>query len=100
MNYNNLEVKKKVKFADHYQFNKNEVKKTFPNKSILKLTESFEEAKSELKRITERTSGTVQDEAIKVLSNAIKSISSNNVSASGLLANSFPPIILPSAGSF
>jgi len=27
LNYNNLEVKKKVKFADHYQFNKNEVKK-------------------------------------------------------------------------
>ena len=54
--------------------NKNEVKKAFHNKAILKVTESFEEAKSELKRITERTSGTVQDEAIKVVKDILTNV--------------------------
>ena len=54
--------------------NKDEVEKTFRNKPIIKLTESIEEAKSELKRITERTSGTVQDEAIKVVKDILKNV--------------------------
>ena len=54
--------------------NKNEVEKDFPNKPIIKLTASIEEAQSELKRITERTSGTVQDEAIKVVKDILKNV--------------------------
>ncbi len=55
--------------------NKDEVEKTFQNKPIIKITESIEEAKCELKRITERTSGTVQDEAIRVVKDILKDIS-------------------------
>jgi len=55
--------------------NKDEVEKSFPNKPIIKLTESIEEAKSELHRITGRTSGTVQDEAIKVVKDILKDVS-------------------------
>jgi len=51
--------------------NKDEVKKTSPNKPTIKSTVSIEEAKSELKRITERTSGTYQDEAIKVVTDIL-----------------------------
>ncbi len=54
--------------------NNDEVEITFPNKPIIKLTESIEEAKSELKRITERTSGTVQDEAIKVVKDILTNV--------------------------
>ena len=54
--------------------NKDEVKKTFPNKPIIKLAENFEEAKSALKRITERTSGTFQDEAIQVVKDILKNV--------------------------
>ena len=54
--------------------NKDEVEITFPDKPIIKLTESIEDAKSELKRITERTSGTVQDEAIKVVKNILDNV--------------------------
>jgi len=57
--------------------NKDEVEKTFPNKPIIKLTENIEDAKSELKRITERTSGTVQDEAIKVVKDILENVQKN-----------------------
>tara|TARA_B100001113_G_scaffold42992_1_gene30411 strand:- start:581 stop:1930 length:1350 start_codon:yes stop_codon:yes gene_type:complete len=54
--------------------NTDEVEQTFPNQPIIKTTESIEEAKSELKRITGRTSGTVQDEAIKVVKDILENI--------------------------
>ena len=55
--------------------NKDEVEKTSPNKPIIKITESIEEANSELKRITERTSGAFQDEAIKVVKEILNKVS-------------------------
>ncbi len=55
--------------------NKDEVEKTFSNKPIIKITKNIEEAKSELKRITARTSGTVQDEAIKVVKDILHNVS-------------------------
>jgi len=54
--------------------NTDEVEKTFPNQPIIKTTESIEEAKSELKRITGRTSGTFQEEAIKVVKDILENI--------------------------
>ncbi len=54
--------------------NTDEVAKTFQNKPIIKITESVEEAKSELKRITERTSGTLQDEAIRVVKDILNNV--------------------------
>ena len=57
--------------------NKDEVETTFPNKPIIKLTENIQDAKSELKRITERTSGSVQDEAIKVVKDILKNVQKN-----------------------
>ncbi len=54
--------------------NKDQVDKTFPNKPIIKITENIEEAKSELKRITKRTSGTVQEEAIKVVKEILDNV--------------------------
>ena len=55
--------------------NKDEVEKISPNKPIIKITESIEEANSELKRITERTSGAFQDEAIKVVKEILNNVS-------------------------
>ncbi len=55
--------------------NEEEVEKTFPNKPIIKLVEGTEEATSELKRITERTSGTIQEQAIKVVKDILQNIS-------------------------
>ena len=57
--------------------NKDEVETTFPNQSIIKLTENIQDAKSELKRITERTSGSVQDEAIKVVKDILNNVQNN-----------------------
>ena len=54
--------------------NKNEVEKTFSKKSIIKRVENIEEAQTELKRITERTSGSVQEEAMKVVKNILKNV--------------------------
>ena len=54
--------------------NTDEVETTFPNQPIIKITESIQEAKSELKKITERTSGTVQDEAIKVVKDILNNV--------------------------
>ena len=55
--------------------NNNEVKKTFSSKTSIKITENIEEAQLELKRITERTSGTIQDEAIKIVKDILKNVS-------------------------
>ena len=55
--------------------NKDEVETTCQNKPIIKITESIEEAKSELKRITARTSGNVQDEAKKVVTDILNNVS-------------------------
>ena len=54
--------------------NKDKVEKTFPSEPVIKQAENIEEAKSELKRITERTSGTVEDEAIKVVKDILKNV--------------------------
>ncbi len=54
--------------------NTNEVKKTSPNKPTIKVTVSIKEAKSELKRITERTSGSFQDEAIKIVKEILNNV--------------------------
>ncbi len=53
---------------------KDEVEKTFSNKPVIKVAKNIEEAKSELKRITERTSGNVQDEAIKLVKDILKKV--------------------------
>ena len=55
--------------------NKNEAEKTSRGKPIIKTTDNIDEAKSELKRITERTSGSVQDEAIKVVKGILRNVS-------------------------
>ena len=54
--------------------NKNEVEKPFPNRPIIKLTESISEEEFELKRITDRTSGSIQDEAIKVVTDILNNV--------------------------
>ncbi len=77
--------------------NKDEVEKTFPNKPIIKLVKNIEEAQTELKRITKRTSGTVQDEAIKVVQDILNNIQENGDQAlkeytsrfDGFVADSF-----------
>ena len=77
--------------------NKDEVEKTSPDKPIIKITDSIEEANSELKRITERTSGTVQDEAVKVVKDILENVQKNGDKAlkeytyrfDGFLADSF-----------
>ena len=55
--------------------NKNEAEKTSRGKPIIKTTYNIDEAKSELRRITERTSGSVQDEAIKVVKGILRNVS-------------------------
>tara|TARA_B100000700_G_scaffold162558_1_gene179914 strand:- start:497 stop:1846 length:1350 start_codon:yes stop_codon:yes gene_type:complete len=54
--------------------NKDEVQKTFSNQSLIKITENIDEAKFELKRITERTSGKTQDEATKVVKDILLNV--------------------------
>jgi len=54
--------------------NKDQVKKTFSENSIIKVAFEIDHAKSELNRITERTSGAVQDEAIKVVNDILKNV--------------------------
>ena len=55
--------------------NKDEVEKTSPNKPIIKIAVNIDEAKSELLKITERTSGTAQDEAKKVVKEILENVS-------------------------
>ena len=77
--------------------NKNEVEKPFPNKPTIKTTESIEDARYELKRITDRTSGTAQDEAIKTVKDILNNVKERGDQAlkeytskfDGFLADSF-----------
>ena len=77
--------------------NKDEVEKASPNQPIIKITASIEEANSELKRITARTSGNAQDEALTVVKDILNNISENGDKAlreytsrfDGFLAESF-----------
>ena len=55
-------------------FNKDKVQTAFSNKSIIKIVENVEQAQSELKRITQRTSGDVQDKAIKVVKDILTNV--------------------------
>ncbi len=55
-------------------FNKDEGKKTFSNKLIIKKTEYIDQAQFELKRITERTSGHAQEKAITVVNDILKNV--------------------------
>ncbi len=54
--------------------NKDGVKKTFSKEGIIKITEDIERAKSELQRITDRTSGFLQDQAIKVVQEILENV--------------------------
>ena len=53
---------------------KNQVEKAFPHGPIIRLVESIDKANSELKRITERTSGRAQDEAIKIVKDILENV--------------------------
>ena len=55
--------------------NKGEVQKTPSKKRTIKTAINIDQAKLELKAITERTSGTIQDKAIKVVDDILKSVS-------------------------
>ena len=55
--------------------NKDGSKKTLSNGLVIKTAESIEEAQLELKRITKRTSGAFQDEAIKIVKDIIQNVS-------------------------
>ena len=55
--------------------NKNEVQQTPPKKISIKTAHSIDQAHLELKRITDRTSGTVQDRAIKVVEDILQNVS-------------------------
>ncbi len=54
--------------------NKDEVQKTPSKKLTIKTTNNIYQAQLELKKITDRTSGTVQDKAIKVVEDILKNI--------------------------
>ena len=77
--------------------NKDEVEKTFPDNSTIKLTETISEAELELQRITDRTSGAIQAEAIKVVTDILNNVSERGDKAlkeytyrfDGFLAESF-----------
>ena len=55
--------------------NKDEVQETSSKKLTIKTANSIDQAQFELRKITERTSGTVQDEAIKVVDDILKNVS-------------------------
>ena len=54
--------------------NKDKVEKTFPNQPVIKIAENIEEAETELKKITERTSGAIQEEAVKVVQEILNNV--------------------------
>ncbi len=54
--------------------NKDEVHKSSSNQFFIKRVSNIDQAKSELKRITERTSGAVQEQAIKVVKDILKNV--------------------------
>ena len=55
--------------------NKGEAQKTPSNKLTIKTAINIDQAQLELKAITDRTSGTIQDKAIKVVDDILKSVS-------------------------
>ncbi len=54
--------------------NKNEVQETHKKKSTIKIVSSIDQAELELKRITDRTSGSAQDKAIEIVDDILKSV--------------------------
>ncbi len=54
--------------------NKKAVQKTPSTKIAIKTVKNFDQAQFELKRITDRTSGTVQDKAIKVVDDILENV--------------------------
>jgi len=54
--------------------NKNEVKETHSEKLVIKTVDNIDQAQSELKKITKRTSGNVQDKAIQVVDDILKNV--------------------------
>ena len=54
--------------------NKNEVRETSSEKLTIKTATNIDQAQLELKKITNRTSGTVQDKAIKVVDEILKNV--------------------------
>ena len=55
--------------------NKNEVQETHPKKLTIKTANNIDHAQLELKKITNRTSGTLQNKAIKVVDDILKNVS-------------------------
>ena len=55
--------------------NKGEVQETPSKKLTIKTAINIDQAQLELKAITDRTSGTIQDKAIKVVDDILKSVS-------------------------
>ena len=55
--------------------NKDEVQKPSPKKSIIKVVDNIDQAHYELQKITDRTSGTLQDKAIKVVNDILENVS-------------------------
>ena len=55
--------------------NKNEVQETSSEKLTIKTANNIDQAQHELKKITNRTSGSVQDQAIKVVEDILKNVS-------------------------
>ena len=54
--------------------NKKEVQKTSSNKPLIKIAENIDIAKVELQRITDRTSGNIQEKAIEVVKDILKNV--------------------------
>ena len=55
--------------------NKGEVQETPSKKLTIKTANTIDQAQLELKAITDRTSGTIQDKAIKVVDDILKNVS-------------------------
>ena len=55
--------------------NKGEVQETSSKKLTIKTAINIDQAQLELKAITDRTSGTIQDKAIKVVDDILKCVS-------------------------
>ena len=73
--------------------NKGEVQETPSKKLTIKTAINIDQAQFELKAITDRTSGTIQDKAIKVVDDILKSISERGDEA--LKAVSYTHLTLP-----
>ena len=54
--------------------NKDEVQKTPSKKLTIKTANNIHQAQLELKKITDRTSGTIQDKAIKIVDDILKNV--------------------------